>query len=90
LLIKCADISNVICYLWHRVPSTANGMYALGINAKWSDILQLEFSEQGEMETEVREQEVFGTVMGMVALDWAYGRSGMRVRCGEENKVSRL
>ncbi len=56
LLIKCADISNVVCLLLFSVvkPLLTEGQARpFGIAAKWSDILQLEFANQGEMEAKI-------------------------------------
>src|ERR1700733_12819526 len=56
LLIKCADISNVVCN-----PSFLDGKYGAKrkqarpwvVAEKWTDLLQLEFANQGEMESAV-------------------------------------
>ena len=55
LLIKCADISNVVCYLQLQNLFATNQAQArpFGVAAKWSDILQLEFARQGEMEKDI-------------------------------------
>lgn len=55
LLIKCADISNVVRYSNQICSFIANKMQArpFRVAAKWSDVLQLEFARQGEMEKDV-------------------------------------
>ena len=56
LLIKCADISNVVRLLSFPVekPSLTHGQARpFNVAARWSDILQLEFANQGEMETKI-------------------------------------
>lgn len=63
LLIKCADISNVVCYLWLMVRLVLIYRQArpFGVAAQWADILQQEFANQGVMEKEVGiESNLFG------------------------------
>lgn len=54
LLIKCADISNLVSFaLMTKDPSNRYQARPFEIAAEWTDILQLEFSRQGEMEQTV-------------------------------------
>lgn len=55
LLIKCADISNVVCRFQIKYLPPTNHQQArpFAVAAKWSDILQLEFARQGEMEKDI-------------------------------------
>ena len=56
LLIKCADISNVVSLQLiddYKIFADAWQARPFETAAKWSDILQLEFARQGEMEKDV-------------------------------------
>lgn len=63
LLIKCADISNVVRSLWLMFPLVLIYRQArpFRVAAQWADILQQEFANQGVMEKEVGiESTLFG------------------------------
>lgn len=57
LLIKCADISNVVSFAgcaWRgRCQLTSLQARPFSVAAQWADILQLEFANQGTMENEL-------------------------------------